>query len=86
MAADKTPRRVFFPSIEPVPVADANVSVGDFTTEKRKDGPSGTAGSSSGGRRKILGEPLGLSHIEMIEATACHRLVVGIRRNFRKRS
>ena len=64
---------MFLSGIQPVPVADANPSVDDFTTEERADGPADMAGSSGGGSRKVRGEPLGLSHIELIEATACHR-------------
>ena len=72
MAADRTPRQVFFSGIEPVPASEVKASLDDFTTEERADGPSDAASSSSGGRRNISGEPLGLSHIELIEATACH--------------
>ena len=72
MAADRTPRQVFFSGIEPVPASEVKASLDDFTTEERADGPSDAASSSSGGRRNIRGEPLGLSHIELIEATACH--------------
>lgn len=71
MTADET-RRVFFSGIQPIPVSDVNASLGDFTTEERRDGPADAASSSSGGRRTVHGEPLPLSHIEMIEATACH--------------
>ncbi len=72
MAADQNLRRVFFSGIQPVAASEVKASLDDFTTEERADGPSDAVSSSSGGRRKVRGEPLGLSHIELIEATASH--------------
>ena len=71
MAAEKTSRPVFFSGLEPVPASAVEASVDDFTTEQRRDGPSGAVGSSSRSGRNVTGEPLGLSHIELIEAHAC---------------
>ena len=71
MAADQTRRRLFS-GLEPVPVSEVNAVVDDYSIKDRVDGPSDAVNSSSGGNRKIRGEPLGLSHIELIEATACH--------------
>ncbi len=70
--ADEKPRRsVFFSGVEPVPASEVKASLDDYTTEERRDGPSDTAGSSSGGSHNVHGEPLDLSHIELIEAHAC---------------
>ena len=70
MAAKQTRRRLFS-GLQPVAVSDINPAVDDFSTEERVDGPSDAANSSGGGKRRIRGEPLGLSNMELIEATAC---------------